>query len=165
MRFAYADPPYFGQGRKRYGDHPDAGMFDTIGGHADLIQRLTSEFHDGWALSCNPRDLTWQLPLCPDDVRIAAWVKTWHQIRPTGVQHAWEPVIFRTAKKARPKPMVRDWLEGPVTRGTGVVGAKPHYFNRWVLDLVGFDPLEDEMVDLFPGTAGMASATAEMALL
>ena len=126
MRFAYADPPYFGQGRKRYGDHPDAGAFDTIGGHADLIQRLTSEFHDGWALSCNPRDLTWQLPLCPDDVRIAAWVKTWHQIRPTGVQHAWEPVIFRTAKKARPKPMVRDWLEGPVTRGTGVVGAKPH---------------------------------------
>jgi hypothetical protein len=40
------------------------------------------EYPDGWAVSLNPRDLALYLPACPDDARVAAWCKTWHQIRP-----------------------------------------------------------------------------------
>ena len=29
MRFAYADPPYYKQGKRLYGDHPDAHIWDT----------------------------------------------------------------------------------------------------------------------------------------
>lgn len=96
MRFAYADPPYFGCGASHYGEHhPNAADWDERQTHLDLITRLTDEYPDGWALSLNPRDLAWQLPVCPDDVRVAAWCKTWHQIRPTTTQFAWEPVVFR----------------------------------------------------------------------
>jgi hypothetical protein len=41
IRFAYADPPYIGQSKRLYGDHPDyAGEVD----HAELIDRLMAEF-------------------------------------------------------------------------------------------------------------------------
>lgn len=47
MKFAYADPPYIGQAKRLYGDHPDfAGEVD----HAALIVDLLR--YDGWALSC-----------------------------------------------------------------------------------------------------------------
>lgn len=48
MRVAYADPPYIGQSAKHYRNHPDyAGEVD----HLALIDRLVSEYPDGWALS------------------------------------------------------------------------------------------------------------------
>jgi hypothetical protein len=101
------------------------------------------------------------LPACPDDVRVGAWVKTWHQIRPTTVQYAWEPVIFRGGRKDNKRsPMTRDWLSCAVTRQRGLKGAKPDAFNRWVLDLLNFRPDEDTLVDLFPGTSGMSAAIA-----
>lgn len=137
MRFAYADPPYFGCGKSHYGDHPD-----------------------GWALSCNPRDLGWLLPAVPDDARVGAWTKTWHQIRPTSTQFAWEPVIWRTERKdPKRSPMTRDWLSCAVTRQRGLKGAKPPQFNRWVLDLLVFQD-GDTLDDLFPGTGSMATALA-----
>ena len=161
MRFAYADPPYFGCGKSHYGEHhPEAAVWDDRQTHLDLIGRLVSEYPDGWALSCNPRDLAWLLPACPDDVRVAAWCKTWHQIRPTTTQFAWEPVIWRTERKDNKRsPMVRDWMAGAVTRQRGLKGAKPDAFNRWVLDLLAYRE-GDLLVDLFPGTAGMADALA-----
>ena len=156
MRFAYADPPYHGCGASHYGaHHPDAADWDDPATHAALIVRLADEYPDGWALSMNPRDLRWQLPLCPDDVRVAAWCKTWHQIRPTTVQFAWEPVIWRGGRKdPKRSPMVRDWMACAVTRQTGLKGAKPHQFNRWVLDLLGWEE-GDTVDDLFPGTGSM----------
>lgn len=34
MKFAYADPPYFGQGKKLYGKHhPEAAIYDTLDAH------------------------------------------------------------------------------------------------------------------------------------
>jgi len=36
MHFAYADPPYYKQGKRLYGDHPEAHIFDTKQGHLDL---------------------------------------------------------------------------------------------------------------------------------
>jgi hypothetical protein len=56
--------------------------------------------------------------------------------------------------------MIRDWMACAVTRQTGLRGAKPDQFNRWVLDLLAFDADEDTIDDLFPGTAGMARTLA-----
>lgn len=165
MKFAYADPPYFGCGKKLYGKHhPEAAVWDSKKSHIDLIKRLVDEFSDGWALSCNPRDLAWLLPECPDDVRVCAWVKTFHQIRPTSVQHAWEPVILGGGRKLpKRNPMVRDWMIGNATRQRGLPGAKSAQFNRWVLDLLGFQD-GDEIVDLFPGTGGMAAEASQLVI-
>jgi hypothetical protein len=156
MKFAYADPPYFGQGKKRYGEHPKAAIWDTKEAHWQLIESL-NENYDGWALSCNPTDLHWLLPHCPSDTRIACWVKTFHQIRPTTVQFAWEPVLFRGSRKNnKRKPMVRDWFSHVTTRKKGTIGAKPDAFNRWVLDLLNYQ-IGDELDDLFPGSGGMTA--------
>ena len=161
MKFAYADPPYFGCGQSHYGEHhDDAAAWDDKETHLALVSRLATDYPDGWALSCNPRDLAWLLPACPDDVRVAAWCKTWHQIRPTTTQFAWEPVIWRGGRKdPKRSPMVRDWLSCAVTRQRGLKGAKPDQFNQWVLDLLAFRD-GDTLDDLFPGTGGMGATLA-----
>lgn len=161
MRFAYADPPYLGAGkRKRYEEHPDAKVWDSEDAHAELINKLINEYPDGWAYSCNSLDLSWVLKYCPKDARIAAWVKTFHQIRRVSVQYAWEPVIFYGGRSdPKRKPMVRDWLSCRTAFRKGTIGAKPHEFNVWVLDLLGFDPDLDTLDDLFPGSSGMSTAT------
>jgi hypothetical protein len=163
MRFAYADPPYFGQGRKRYAQyHPDAAVWDDKQTHLDLVAQLYTQFPNGWALSCNPADLSWIMPTCYD-ARVTAWCKTFHQIRPlASVQYAWEPVIVYGGRKVpNRKPMVRDWMACARTMRKGLVGAKPAAFNAWVLQMLGFQH-GDEMVDLFPGTGGMAIAVNEV---
>lgn len=156
MKFAYADPPYFGNGKRRYSEHPEAAIWDSQQAHFNLVARLCNEYRDGWALSCNPADLRWLLPACPDDVRVAAWVKTFHQIRRTTTQYAWEPVIWRGGRpNPTRKPMVRDWLSCVATRKKGTVGAKPAQFNQWILALLGYDSTQDQLDDLFPGSGGM----------
>jgi hypothetical protein len=93
MKFAYADPPYFKQGKKLYGKlHSEAEVWDTKQAHWNLIDRLIAEYPDGWALSCNPADLPWIIK--HDNIRICVWAKTFHQIRPTTVQYAWEAVLL-----------------------------------------------------------------------
>lgn len=166
MRFAYADPPYFGCGKALYANHHDeAAIWDTENAHFELVARLVDEFPDGWALSCNPRDLLMYLSVCPDDVRIGAWCKTWHQIRPTTTQFAWEPVIWRGGRKDNKRsPMVRDWLMANATKQRGLPGAKPDEFNRWILDLFNFKH-GDVLVDLFPGTNGMQKVIDQGVLL
>lgn len=72
MRFAYADPPYIGQAKRHYSHDPLCAEVD----HAELIQRLTREFPDGWALSASAPSLATILPLCPSGYRVAVWVKT-----------------------------------------------------------------------------------------
>jgi hypothetical protein len=161
MRLAYADPPYYGHGLRLYGAlHPEAAKWDDKQAHIDLINQLAG--FDGWALSCNPSDLGWLLPHCEEDVRVAAWCKTFHQIRPrVSVQYAWEPVVFKVGRKIQNrKPMVRDWLACARSMKRGVPGAKPVAFNEWVLDLLSWEP-GDEMVDLFPGSNGLAEVVAK----
>lgn len=168
MRFAYADPPYFGKAAIHYGAHHDAAAdWDDRQTHLDLIARLCAEYPDGWALSLNSTHLSWQLPAAcagAADVRVAAWVKTFHQIRPMTVQYSWEPVIFRGGRKdSRRSPMVRDWFASHPTMGRGLPGAKPEAFNQWVLDLLNFRD-GDTIDDIFPGTGGMAEALARRPL-
>lgn len=156
MRFAYADPPYYKQGARLYGDHPEAHVWDDKQAHIDLVRRLQRDYFDGWALSCNPADLAWLLPHAPD-VRVCVWAKTFHQIRPLcSVQYAWEPVLLHGGRQIRNrKPMVRDWLACARSMRKGLVGAKPAEFNVWILDLLGYDPTQDSIDDLFPGTRGL----------
>ena len=158
MKFAYADPPYFKQGKRLYGKlHPEAKIWDKKENQRALIEQLKVDYPDGWAMSCNPADLHWLLE-GHSDIRICAWTKTFHQIRGTSVQFAWEPVLlFKGRYIKAQKPMVRDWLACTIAMRKGLVGAKPDKFNDWILDLLGFQR-GDELVDLFPGTNGMFAA-------
>lgn len=160
MRFAYADPPYLGCGKIYAAYHPEALIWDDPATHLALIDQLRDEYPDGWVLSCNPRDLALYLPAAPE-ARVGAWCKTWHQIRPTTVQHSWEAVLWMGGRKDNKRaPMVRDWLVANATRMRGLPGAKPETFNRWVLDLLNYQD-GDELDDLFPGTGGMDAALAQ----
>lgn len=163
MRLAYADPPYYKCAVKFYGDHPEAAVYDTIEGHQDLVRRLVDEFPDGWALSMGSVDLLRLLPhltpLMPEGTRVGAWMKPFASFKP-GVNPAytWEPVVFRTTRKRdRSEPTVKDHCAVNITLKKGLTGAKPLDFNLWVLDQLGYQP-GDELVDLFPGTGGMAAA-------
>ena len=145
MRFAYADPPYIGQAHR----YPEKQEVD----HAELIARLEAELPDGWALSLSSPTLKYILNLCPDDVRVMAWVKPFCVFKPNvGVAYAWEPVIFRGGRRrTRQQPTVRDWVSANITLKKGLVGAKPEAFAYWLIDVFNLQP-GDELVDVFPGT-------------
>ncbi|MDQ6524304.1 hypothetical protein RB608_11865 [Nocardioides sp. LHD-245] len=175
MKFAYADPPYLGCCRLYQHHHPDGLCWDNLDTHQLLIERLADEYPDGWALSCHTPSLRHLLPLCPDDVRVGAWVKPFHAYK-KGVRpaYAWEPVIYRGGRNANPpvpekggKAITpKDFLiadlgdiDPPVvacniTLKKGLTGAKPELVCDWILNLLGFTP-EDEIDDLYPGTGVM----------
>lgn len=179
MRFAYADPPYLNYGKRHYG----YGEWDQLERHQELVEQLVAEFPDGWALSASSSSLRLILPLCPENVRVASWVKPFHvykrNVRPA---YAWEPVIFwrgrnppiahhpppllggkaTTPKDFCGRPPVLDAVAVNIALQKGLVGAKPEAFCRWVLDLLNFHP-GDELVDLFPGTGVMGLVAARVA--
>lgn len=161
MRFAYADPPYLGNGNKYKPFHEDHKEYDSKTSHLQLVERLVTEYPDGWALSCNPKDLQWLLPAMPTDIRVCAWTKTFHQIRVNvSVQYAWEPVILRGGRDQRHRrPMTRDWCSGTIAMRKGLPGVKPKYFFEWIVAMLGYEPTLDRIDDLFPGTYGLAEAT------
>jgi hypothetical protein len=162
MKFAYADPPYLGCAAKFYGD----ATYDDPEAHRLLIVRLCDEFPDGWALSCTSPNLRVILPMCPDDVRIGAWVKPFHVFK-RGVRpaYAWEPVLFRGGRnKNHPPPpkggkatTPKDFVSANITLKRGLTGAKPEAFCRWMFAVLGMQP-GDELVDLFPGTGAVTQA-------
>lgn len=161
MKIAYADPPYLGC-CARYGhEHGCEGLcWDDVATHHRLIGRLDDDFQDGWALSCSSPSLRQLLPLCPDDVRVGAWVKPFAVFKPhVNPVYAWEPVIWRGGRtpRARSEPTARDWVAAGITLEKGLVGVKPESFCWWVIELLGLRP-GDELVDVFPGM-GIMSAT------
>lgn len=167
MRFAYADPPYLGQGR--HYDHPEADEWNDPERHRRLVQQLVEEFPDGWALSASSPSLRILLPMCPEDVRIAVWAKSFcafkRGIRPC---YAWEPVIYRGGRnKNHPPPekngkqtTPKDFIVEPITLKKGLVGAKPPKVCVWILDLLNVQP-GDTVLDLFPGTGVMGQVVAQ----
>ena len=165
MRFAYADPPYLGCGKMYAAHHPDALAWDDPETHRKLVARLVDEYPDGWALSLHAPSLRVILPMCPEDVRIAAWVKPFASFKPNvNPAYTWEPVIWRGGRSAserggRGVPTTRDHLSEPITLRKGLTGAKPDRFCAWILDLLGFMP-GDTIDDLFPGTGSMGRAVA-----
>lgn len=175
MRFAYADPVYLGCSRL-YPEHPESDVWDDPERHRTLIEQLVAEFPDGWAMSLSVPSMRTLLPICPEDARVAAWVKTFCAFK-RGVRpcYAWEPVVFwrgrnpgagfphrppvKGGKQTTPKDFIvteveEEALPEPITLRKGLTGAKPEAFCEWVLDLLNVQA-GDEVVDLFPGTGIM----------
>ena len=148
MRFANADPPYIGQARRHYG--PEAREVN----HQLLIAHL--EEFDGWALSLSAPSLRVILPMCPDDARVCAWVRTFALFKKNVTQaFAWEPVIVKLIRCCpTDDPTVRDWVSVPITLQRGVSGAKPAGFCNWLFEFAGLTS-GDEFVDLFPGSGAV----------
>lgn len=162
MRLAYLDPPYIDLAEEYYADHPD---FDGEVDHVELLERACDEFPDGWALSCSARTLPaiLQLRSCPADVRVAAWVRGERPTRSWRPLNAWEPVVWRGGRE-RLQPVEHRRLDAVVhtsrprlTDPNRVVGAKPARFIWWLFELLGLLP-GDELVDVFPGSGGVARA-------
>jgi hypothetical protein len=158
MRFAYADPPYLGMCGRYEHDHRD-GCWDEVATHQRLIERLDG--YDGWALSLHVPSLRAILALCPEDVRVMAWCKTWASWKP-GVYPAaaWEPVILRGARKRRwangDPQTPRDWFACSAAQ-TGFFGAKPQAMAYWLFGCLGIQP-DDEFHDVFPGSGAVQRA-------
>lgn len=180
MRFAYADPPYLDCCRLYDHFHGDTGLcWDDIETHRQLIDRLVDDYPDGWALSSSSTSLQRLLPLCPKDVRVSPWCKSFSAFK-KGVRpaYAWEPVIWRGGrnpsnghqhlppvkggKQTTPKDFCwtdEGGLLAPITLRRGLTGAKPEAFCAWVLNLLNVTAA-DEVVDLFPGTGVMGQVAA-----
>lgn len=169
MRFAYADPPYLGCARLYAKHHPEAMIWYDPETHRRLIERLSDEWPDGWALSLHVPSLRTLLPMCPPDVRVGAACKNFGQIRPTRVQWMWEPVIWRPGRKSKVAQSPRDWLEyntapRSAARDGGLIGGKPRAFCMWVFSLLGAER-GDTLDDLFPGTGAVTAAWEEFQAL
>jgi hypothetical protein len=176
VRVAYADPPYPGQAKRHYADHPDyAGEVD----HADLIATLERDFPDGWALSTSVPALPSVLALCPQGepskkrarggsvklgtgVRVCAWFRSNSPFPPSRVMWTWEPLIVRTPhwRQRHRHDFVPDSMYAGQPRGflgNAITGQKPLAFCHWMFDLLGLGP-DDELVDLFPGSGAVTQA-------
>lgn len=159
MKAAYADPPYLGCGAKHYGSlHEQAADYDDPSAHQRLIERLNDEF-DCWALSLHEPSLRTILSMCPDDVRVAAWVKPFAAFKANVTRAwAWEPVIFKFHRpRARQQDTWRDFLSEPIAMKRGFPGAKPEKFCFWIFEGLNLEP-GDEFHDLFPGSGAVSDA-------
>lgn len=156
LRLAIADPPYPGQSKKHYGDHPDyAGEVD----HAELVARLERDYA-GWVLHTSSVALGAILPLCPPAARVMAWVKPFAAFkRNVPVAYAWEPVIVKAARKpiVSGRVVMRDFISEPITMKRGLSGAKPEAVARWCFEVMGAKPT-DELDDLYPGSGAITRA-------
>jgi hypothetical protein len=157
---AYADPPYLGQCGRYEHNHPDGRCWDDPDTHTRLVARLSLDFPGGWLLSLSVPSLRAILPVCPDDCRVGAWVKTYCVYKPNvNPAYAWEPVIWRGGRKrARRENKVRDYHSCGIRQGKNFFfGAKPDGFCFWLFDLLGLRP-GDTFVDLFPGSGAVTRA-------
>lgn len=157
MMFAYADPPYIGQAKKHYAH--DARCAEVH--HPTLIAELCGRY-DGWALSCSTPSLGMILPMCPDGVRVGAWVKPFCAFKANvNPAYAWEPVIFyKGRRRTRKQPTERDWLSCGITLKKGLSGAKPKRFCFWIFEMLGMQTVDD-LVDLYLGTGIVGIALEE----
>lgn len=166
MHFAFADPPYLGCGALYKEHHADALAWDAPETHRALIERLVSDYPDGWAMCLSTPSLRTLLPMCPEDCRVAAWVKPFAAFKVNvNPAYAWEPVVFRGGRRGdRTRDTVRDRFSKEITLKRGLTGAKPEAFCRWVLELLGY-VTGDEVDDLFPGTGIMGRVVDGLASL
>jgi hypothetical protein len=170
VRIGYADPPYPGQSKKHYGDHPDyAGEVD----HYELAEQLRE--YDGWVLHTSSPSLfhvqqalrsvgEWPQmedgSFRPGTYRVMAWVKPFAAFkRNVPVAYAWEPVLVKPCRKpiVSGRVVMRDFISEPITLKRGLSGAKPEAVCRWAFEVVGAQQ-GDEMHDMFPGSGAVQRA-------
>lgn len=169
----YGDGPKDRGGAAPADFHPDAGDWDDPARHRALLEQLLDEY-DGWAIATTPDGLDHYRPL-----PIPARLMVWHKLRPMPTAHriatSWEPVILypSRARRARPRSLddgrvyaeqIPDVLRAAAP-GAGFAGAKPAAWTRWILDALAYDPDEDTLDDLFPGSGAVAAAAAQGVLL
>ena len=178
MKFAIADPPYFGRANRWYGEtgcgngykagkppsHPEASIWDTKQAHIDLINKLNKEY-DGFAISLSVHNLSLYLSHIETDsrngIRVMSWVKP--SAVPSGnrLRNTWEPVIIKMPKKRKNYKAGKscvDVLTAHPPRN-GFIGAKPYEWTYWVLDAMGVQQ-GDTVDDLFNGS-GLVSAAIQ----
>ena len=116
-------------------------------------------------MACATPGLRLLLPHTEQGVRTGTWVKR----NPGGrrpylrVGYAHEFTLFRPARRGGQAHMSRTdaLLLASPTRQRGVVGAKPARWTWWTLDCLGYEPGEDEVEDLFPGSGAVSEAIQE----
>lgn len=189
-RLAIADPPYLGRADRWYGDgrgsgrvrsdgagykgrngrkpdhHPEAKLWDDPSAHTALVHRLDAEF-DGWAVAGHATSTGVLLAAAPERAQLAIWGRTNAVPGGARVVNTWEPVVIRVPDARRNRDTglrVRDLLVAPVRR-QGFLGSKPPEWTRWVLDMLGYDPAIDEVVDIFAGSGAVAAAADGMLAL
>jgi hypothetical protein len=154
MTFAYADPPY--PGKAFY--YPEKSEVC----HASLLERLTTNYPDGWALSTSSRDLRDVLLLCPSDVRVCGWFKGARATRSSRPLTSWEPLIVRSGRRQR-TDVVCDVADGLIATGrhhsfpSAMIGMKPPAFAEWMFKQLGACR-GDTLHDLFPGSGAIGVA-------
>ena len=148
--------------RRATGSSPDSTRFctDDPEAHRRLIERLCDEF-DCWALSLHEPSLRALLAMCPEDVRVASWVKPFAAFKKNVTRAwTWEPVIFRFSP-ARPRsveePTWRDHVSAPIVMRKGFPGAKPDAFSVWIFEGLNLRA-EDHFCDVFPGSGAVTEA-------
>lgn len=186
MRLVIADPPYpplvssggrknrasrwYGDGQRSARDRPsdhnaDAATWDDPARHRALLQELV-DTADGFAIATSPDGLAAYGPL-PDAARIMAWVKPNAQPGAHRLRSNWEPVILYPPIGRRSNRngagSIPDVLTASV--GPGFIGAKPPAWTRWVLGALSYDPEQDEVIDLFPGSGAVTGAINQGDLL
>jgi len=157
------------QGPKPADSHPDAGKWDDIETHAQLVKDLIAKY-DGWAIAMAHDNLRDYLPLIPRAVPIRIGIWTRPQQMPGGarVLNVYEPVVVRIPEGRRASTGQTVFPRDSVTisrLNNGFPGAKPPAWTRWVLDMLGYDPETDTVDDLFPGSGAVANELAQGVLL
>lgn len=159
LRFAYADPPYPTLSKRYYEDEESyAGEVD----HAELVERLVRDYPDGWALSTSARALRPVLLLCPEDARVAIWVKGSRRGVSWRPRNAYEPVIVWGG---RPRRMTCDedlddvltWGGRQPSHPGALVGMKSAAFCEWMFRQLGA-MAGDALTDVFPGSGAVTRA-------
>ena len=193
MKLCIADPPYLGRAAVWYGNvmhvsqrgknhggkaidgprpadnHPDAHIWDRIETHQNLVNRLISDY-DGWAIAMAHDNLRDYLPMIPRSipVRIGIWTRPQQMPGGARVLNVYEPVIVRIPEGRRASTGQTIFPRDSVTisrLNNGFPGAKPPAWTRWVLDMLGYDPEQDTVDDLFPGSGAVARELAQGVLL
>jgi hypothetical protein len=160
MRFAYADPPYPGKA-DYYVERQEVD-------HVSLLERLTGEYPDGWALSTSAEALRDVLAFCPPQVRVCAWTRAVRRTRSSRALSAWEPLLVAGGRPLRVadhhgEPVAQDLQDALVYRGRyrafpgALVGMKPPQFAEWMFRQLGASP-GDRLDDLFPGSGAVSEA-------
>lgn len=160
-RIAYADPPYPGQSKKHYEDHPDyAGEVD----HDELAVMLL--MYDGWCLH-TASTTAYDVETClrkagHTDFRTMAWVKPFAAFkRNVPIAYAWEPVFVKPARKPTVRKEMgftyRDWVDENITLKRGLTGAKPERVCWWLFEAMGCEP-GDSLFDMYPGSYAVSDA-------
>lgn len=145
--------------------HPEAYAWDQLERHTALLQQLRRDYA-GWAIATTMDCVAAGVydPL-PYGTRVLTWVKP-NALPPGSRIHTMCEAVLAFPPEGRyaGRGEVPDVLIA-APPNLGFVGAKPPQWTRWVLDALGYDPDQDVVHDLFPGSGAVAAEIAQGTLI